>query len=141
MLQFYLTRTELTFLSEFKRVVWRVLDRAAKRRACISQAPAKEPISNFVCNKRAFLLTFQKSNYNFRARKFGADDIKQRGQNISTVDPSSPLHSLCAHIGQQAYNCDFCIIYLFLSQKSTARLSQPSATVPVPNPKPCPRPS
>lgn len=34
---------ELTFLSEFKRVVWRVLDRAAKRRACISQAPAKEP--------------------------------------------------------------------------------------------------
>ena len=27
---------ELTFLSEFKRVVWRVLDRAAKRRACIS---------------------------------------------------------------------------------------------------------
>ncbi len=34
---------ELTFLSEFKRVVWRVLDRDAKRRACISQAPAKEP--------------------------------------------------------------------------------------------------
>ena len=26
---------ELTFLSEFKRVVWRVLDRDAKRRACI----------------------------------------------------------------------------------------------------------
>ena len=25
---------ELTFLSKFKRVVWRVLDRAAKRRAC-----------------------------------------------------------------------------------------------------------
>mgnify|MGYP000552021283 FL=1 len=34
---------ELTFLSEFKRVVWRVLDRDAKRRACISQAPAKVP--------------------------------------------------------------------------------------------------
>ena len=34
---------ELTFLSEFKRVVWRVLDRTAKRSACISQAPAKEP--------------------------------------------------------------------------------------------------
>ena len=38
---------ELTFLSEFKRVVWRVLDRAAKRRACISQAPAKEPFEVF----------------------------------------------------------------------------------------------
>ena len=36
---------ELTFLSEFKRVVWRVLDRDAKRRACISQAPAKVPFS------------------------------------------------------------------------------------------------
>ena len=34
---------ELTFLSGFKWVVWRVLDRNAKRRACISQAPAKEP--------------------------------------------------------------------------------------------------
>ena len=34
---------ELTFLSEFKRVVWRVLDRDAKRRACICQAPAKVP--------------------------------------------------------------------------------------------------
>ena len=38
---------ELTFLSEFKRVVWRVLDRAAKRRACISQAPAKVPFGVF----------------------------------------------------------------------------------------------
>ena len=34
---------ELTFLSEFKRVVWRVLDRTAKRCACINQAPAKVP--------------------------------------------------------------------------------------------------
>ena len=34
---------ELTFLSEFKRVVWRVLDRTAKRCACISQAPTKVP--------------------------------------------------------------------------------------------------
>ena len=34
---------ELTFLSEFSEFVWRVLDRDAKRRACISQAPAKEP--------------------------------------------------------------------------------------------------
>ena len=32
---------ELTFLSEFKRVVWRVLDRAAKRRACIVKHPPK----------------------------------------------------------------------------------------------------
>ena len=44
---------ELTFLSEFKRVVWRVLDRDAKRRACISQAPAEVPfeiltIFNFI---------------------------------------------------------------------------------------------
>ena len=38
---------ELTFLSEFKRVVWRVLDRTAKRCACISQAPAKEPFEVF----------------------------------------------------------------------------------------------
>lgn len=34
---------ELTFLSEFSEFVWRVLDRDAKRRACISQAPAIEP--------------------------------------------------------------------------------------------------
>lgn len=34
---------ELTFLSEFSEFVWRVLDRDAKRRACISQAPAKVP--------------------------------------------------------------------------------------------------
>ena len=32
---------ELTFLSEFKRVVWRVLDRDAKRRACIVKHPPK----------------------------------------------------------------------------------------------------
>ena len=32
---------ELTFLSEFKRVVWRVLDRDAKRRACIVKHPSK----------------------------------------------------------------------------------------------------
>lgn len=38
---------ELTFLSEFKRVAWRVLDRDAKRRACISQAPAKVPFEVF----------------------------------------------------------------------------------------------
>ena len=38
---------ELTFLSEFKRVVWRMLDRDAKRRACISQAPAKVPFEVF----------------------------------------------------------------------------------------------
>lgn len=35
---------ELTFLSEYSEFVWRVLDRAAKRRACISQAPAKVPL-------------------------------------------------------------------------------------------------
>ena len=34
---------ELTFLSEFREFVWRVLDRDAKRRACISQAPAIVP--------------------------------------------------------------------------------------------------
>ena len=34
---------ELTFLSEYSEFVWRVLDRDAKRRACISQAPAKVP--------------------------------------------------------------------------------------------------
>lgn len=38
---------ELTFLSEFSEFVWRVLDRDAKRRACISQAPAKVPFGNF----------------------------------------------------------------------------------------------
>ena len=38
---------ELTFLSEFGEFVWRVLDRAAKRRACISQAPAKVPFEVF----------------------------------------------------------------------------------------------
>ena len=30
---------ELTFLSEFSEFVWRVLDRAAKRRACIVKHP------------------------------------------------------------------------------------------------------
>ena len=34
---------EFVFLSEFSEFVWRVLDRDAKRRACISQAPAKVP--------------------------------------------------------------------------------------------------
>ncbi len=41
---------EFVFLSEFKRVVWRVLDRTAERCACISQAPAKEPFGNFSFN-------------------------------------------------------------------------------------------
>ena len=45
---------ELTFLSEFKWVVWRVLDRAAKRRACICQAPAKVPFEVY----NGFLLEF-----------------------------------------------------------------------------------
>ena len=45
---------ELTFLSEFKWIVWRVLDRAAKRRACISQAPAKVPFEVY----NGFLLEF-----------------------------------------------------------------------------------
>lgn len=34
---------ELTFLSEYSEFVWRVLDRDAKRRACISQAPVAVP--------------------------------------------------------------------------------------------------
>ena len=34
---------ELTFLSEFSELFLRVLDRDAKRRACICQAPAKVP--------------------------------------------------------------------------------------------------
>lgn len=41
---------ELTFLSEYSEFVWRVLDRDAKRRACISQAPAKVPFENFSFN-------------------------------------------------------------------------------------------
>ena len=45
---------KLTFLSEVKRVVWRVLDRDAKRRACISQAPAKVPFEVY----NGFLLEF-----------------------------------------------------------------------------------
>ena len=32
---------ELTFLSEFREFVWRVLDRDAKRRACIVKHPPK----------------------------------------------------------------------------------------------------
>ena len=32
---------KLTFLSEFKRVGWRVLDRDAKRRTCIVKHPPK----------------------------------------------------------------------------------------------------
>ena len=32
---------ELTFLSEFSEFVWRVLDRDAKRRACIVKHPPK----------------------------------------------------------------------------------------------------
>ena len=32
---------ELTFLSEFSKFVWRVLDRDAKRRACIVKHPPK----------------------------------------------------------------------------------------------------
>ena len=46
---------ELTFLSEFSEFVWRVLDRDAKRRACISQAPAKEPFEVF-CSVSLFLI-------------------------------------------------------------------------------------
>lgn len=38
---------ELTFLSEFSELFLRVLDRDAKRRACISQAPAKVPFEVF----------------------------------------------------------------------------------------------
>jgi len=38
---------ELTFLSEFKRVVRLMLDRTAKRCACISQAPATVPFEVF----------------------------------------------------------------------------------------------
>ena len=41
---------ELTFLSEFSEFVWRVLDRDAKRRACISQAPAKVPFEVLIKN-------------------------------------------------------------------------------------------
>ena len=32
---------ELTFLSEFREFVWRVIDRDAKRRACIVKHPPK----------------------------------------------------------------------------------------------------
>ena len=39
--------SKVEFLSEFKRDVWRVLDRDAKRRACICQAPAKVPFEVF----------------------------------------------------------------------------------------------
>ena len=38
---------ELTFLSEFKRGVWRVLDRDAKRRACIVKHPPKSHLKFF----------------------------------------------------------------------------------------------
>ena len=57
---------ELTFLSEFKRVVWRVLDRTAKRCACISQAPAKEPFEVFsmFCRRFATLEKILKICYN-----------------------------------------------------------------------------
>ena len=47
---------ELTFLSEFSEFVWRVLDRDAKRRACISQAPAKVPFEVY----NGFLLVYVK---------------------------------------------------------------------------------
>ena len=39
---------ELTFLSEFSKFVWRVLDRDAKRRACIVKHPPKCHFSIFL---------------------------------------------------------------------------------------------
>ena len=59
---------ELTFLSEFKRVVWRVLDRAAKRRACISQAPVKVPFEIFATD--CYPLWFYFLNYGGANSKF-----------------------------------------------------------------------
>ena len=56
---------ELTFLSEFKRVVWRVLDRDAKRRACISQAPAKVPFEVFCSVSLFFNLKISEKNLIF----------------------------------------------------------------------------
>ena len=50
---------ELTFLSEFKRVVWRVLDRTAKRCACISQAHATVP---------SYLINYFKSQFYYQPR-------------------------------------------------------------------------
>ena len=38
---------EFVFLPSLSELVWRVLDRDAKRRACISQALAKEPFGFF----------------------------------------------------------------------------------------------
>lgn len=38
---------EFVFLPSLSELVWRVLDRDAKRLACISQAPAKEPFGFF----------------------------------------------------------------------------------------------
>lgn len=38
---------EFVFLPSLSELVWRVLDRDAKCRACISQAPAKEPFGFF----------------------------------------------------------------------------------------------
>lgn len=39
---------ELTFLSEFKRVVWRVLDRTAKRCACLFKHPPQCLLKNAI---------------------------------------------------------------------------------------------
>ena len=39
---------ELTFLSEFSEFVWRVLDRDAKRRACIVKHPPKCHLKFFI---------------------------------------------------------------------------------------------
>ena len=39
---------EFSLFTEFKRVVWRVLDCAATRRTCISQAPVKEPLRDLI---------------------------------------------------------------------------------------------
>ena len=41
--------SKVDLLSEFKRVVWRVLDRDAKRRACIVKHPPKCHLEFFHC--------------------------------------------------------------------------------------------
>ena len=49
---------ELTFYPSLSELVWRVLDRDAKRRACISQAPVKVPLSKIQFLTVIFYLLF-----------------------------------------------------------------------------------
>ena len=54
---------ELTFLSEFSKFVWRVLDRDAKRRACIVKHPPKCHLKFFKNSTSANSIAVEKNYF------------------------------------------------------------------------------